>query len=183
MTKRSRWQQSQEQKKCMSPWTVLCRAVPPQPHHPIPPHQSTAQLHRAKKEKGDDQKKLEKRKELKSKQAQARQRQGLLLRPLFLTSQFTQDSLARQLFPLVPPPFRADPSLSPKASSFSNCLVTSGIKEYVLALCMIDSLIHPSILFPWHFAAPGLCAWPLRGEDFGLFFLFLGVQISGEIFV
>ena len=63
--------------------SVLGRAVPPQPHHPIPPHQSTAQLHRAKKEKGDDQKKLEKRKELKSKQAQARQRQGLLLRPFF----------------------------------------------------------------------------------------------------
>ena len=184
MTKRSRWQQSQEQKKCMSPWMVCCAVLcHPNPTTPIPPHQSTAQLHRARKEKGDDQKKLEKKKRAQKQASAGRQRpQGLLLRPLFLTSQFTQDSLARQLFPLVPPPFRADPSLSPKASSFSNCLVTSGIKEYVLALCTIDSLIHPSILFPWHFAAPGLCAWPLRGEDFGLFFLFLGVQISGEIF-
>jgi hypothetical protein len=61
-------------------------------------------------------------------------------------------------------------------------LVTSGIKEYVLALCVLDSLIHPSILFPWHFAALGLCAWPLQGKDSGLVFLFLGVKISGEIF-
>jgi len=161
---------------------VLCRAVPPQPHHPIPPHQSTAQLHRARKEKGDDQKKLEKKKRAQKQASAGKAEARPPPPPLFLTSQFTQDSLARQLFPLVPPPFRADPSLSPKASSFSNCLVTSGIKEYVLALGMIDSLIHPSILFPWHFATPGLCAWPLRGEDFGLFFLFLGVQISGEIF-
>jgi hypothetical protein len=71
-------------------------AVPPQPHHPIPPHQSTTQLHRARKEKGDDQKKLEKRKELKSKASAGRQRhrQGASSAP-FLPSQFTQDSLAR----------------------------------------------------------------------------------------
>jgi len=164
---------------------VLCRAVcHPNPTAPFPLTKAQHNCTGLEKRKETTKRNWKKKKRAQKQASAGRQRpQGLLLRPLFLTSQFTQDSLARQLFPLVPPPFRADPSLSPKASSFSNCLVTSGIKEYVLALCTIDSLIHPSILFPWHFAAPGLCAWPLRGEDFGLFFLFLGVQISGEIFV
>lgn len=154
--------------------SVLCR-VPchPNPTTPFPltkaQHNCTG-LERRKETTKRNWKKEKSSKASKRRQAEARPPPL----PLFLPSQFTQDSLARQLFPLVPPPFRSDPSLSPKASSFFNCLVTSGIKEYVLALCMIDSLIHPSILFPWHFAAPGVCAWPLRGEDFGLFFSVLG---------
>lgn len=110
---------------------VLCHP------NPTSPKQNT----RLEKKKGDGKKK-EKRKEPKRKQP-GRQRQSLLLP--FPPSQFTQDSLT-SWFSSAHPPFPSDPSLSLKASSFFDCLVTSRIKEYVLALWG-DSLIHPFRLF------------------------------------
>lgn len=115
---------------------VLCRAVlcHPNPTTSFPLTKAQRNCTGLEKRKETTKRNWEKKKRA-QKQAGRRQPEAASSSAPFLPSQFTQDSLTRQLFPLVPPPFRADPSLSLKASSFSNCVWSLQESRNMFLLC------------------------------------------------